>query len=100
MGRCSSGVVTTILWKTQAWTAPRAPTDVQATLHPSVLVQGPQGRLRVSLDIVPDEDAPRAELSAFDASGELLAQVPVPPSYRLTAASAQRWVDGGFVKPA
>jgi hypothetical protein len=88
------------LVKTASEVIRRHEQHLQATLHPSVLVQGPQGRVRVALDIVPDEDAPRAELSAFDASGELLAQVPVAPSYRLTAASAQRWVDGGFVKPA
>jgi hypothetical protein len=88
------------LVKTASEVIRRHEQHLQTTLHPSVLVQGPQGRVRVSLDIVPDEDAPRAELSATNGNGELLARVAVAPGYRLTAANAQRWVDNGFAKPA
>ena len=56
-------------------------------------------RLRVALAIVPDEDGATATLSAHDALGEELARVGVPPSFRLTAASATAWAEGGFGRP-
>jgi hypothetical protein len=55
--------------------------------------------IRVALAIVPDEEGATATLSAQDAFGELLATVPVPPTFRLTAASAEAWVLAGFAKP-
>lgn len=45
----------------------------------------------VSLDIVPDDDNPHGQLSARDSAGELLAQVRVAPSFKLTRASATAW---------
>ena len=57
------------------------------------------GRVRVSLAIVPDEDNPYATLSAHDALGELLGQVRVAPTFKLTGASAAAWIEGGFEKP-
>ena len=72
-----------------------------AQLHRSVTVSAgdEQGRVRVQLDIVPDDDHPSALLSAFDAGGEPLAQVKVAPDFRLDAASAQAWVEDGFRRP-
>ena len=56
-------------------------------------------QVRVTLDIVPDEDDPYALLGAHDEAGEQFAQVRVAPSFKLSAASAEAWVEGGFRKP-
>jgi hypothetical protein len=53
-------------------------------------------RVRVDLDIVPDEDDPHAILAAFDAaSDEPLASRRVSPTFNLTEASAQRFLRTG-----
>jgi len=57
------------------------------------------GDLRITLDIVVDDDDAHALLSAFDADGAQLAQVRVPANFRLSAASAAAWVEAGFVRP-
>jgi len=64
-----------------------------------VAVQSATGRLRVTLDIVPDDDDPHALLAAHDAAGERLAEVRVGAGFRLNAASAAAWVENGFRKP-
>ncbi|ANN76297.1 hypothetical protein [Bordetella flabilis] len=74
--------------------------QLHATLHKSVKVDTAQGRLTIKLDIVPDEDEPYAVLSAYDEFGEQLAQVHVPPTYKLGVQRASDWVAGGFGKPA
>jgi hypothetical protein len=56
-------------------------------------------RVRVALAIVPDEEGATATLSAEDELGETLAVVPVPPTFKLTVASAEAWVLAGFEKP-
>jgi hypothetical protein len=53
----------------------------------------------VTLDIVPDEDDPYADLKAFDAFGAQLAQVRVSAAFKLTKASAESWVENEFRKP-
>jgi len=78
-----------------------------ATLHKSVTVDGlidkrvdgAMARITVKLDIVADDDEPFATLSAFDATGEMLASVRVGAGYRLEARSASAWIDGGFKRP-
>lgn len=70
--------------------------QLHATLHKSVKIDTADGRLTVKLDIVPDEDEPYALLSAYDASGEQLAQVQVAPTYKLSAQRASEWAAGGF----
>jgi hypothetical protein len=57
-------------------------------------------RVTVCLDIVPDEDNPYAMLSARDEGDELLAEVRVAPSFKLSRSSAVAWAEGGFVRPA
>jgi hypothetical protein len=53
----------------------------------------------VSLDIVPDDDDPHGKLSARDSAGELLAEVRVAASYKLTRASATAWIAANFSQP-
>jgi len=74
--------------------------QLHASLHQSIEVTARQGRVTVSMDIVPDEDHPHAVLSAQDDSGEQLARVQVAASFKLTRASAVAWADGDFAKPA
>jgi hypothetical protein len=70
-----------------------------AQLHKHVAVDTDDGRIDVTLDIVPDEDDPHAFLAAADAMGDELARVRVAPTFKLTRASAQDWVATGFRKP-
>lgn len=73
--------------------------QLHASLHKSVKIDAAGGRLTVKLDIVPDEYEPYAVLSAYDELGEQLAQVQVPPTYKLNVQSASEWAAGGFCKP-
>ena len=78
----------------------RHESNERARLHKSVEVADERGeRVRVDLDIVPDEDDPHALLSAFDGAGESLAQVRVEPNWKLSARSAEAWVRGGMRAP-
>ncbi|WBX90597.1 hypothetical protein [Achromobacter mucicolens] len=70
--------------------------QLHATLHKSVKIDAAEGRLTVKLDIVPDEDEPYATLSAYDELGEQLAQIRVPPTYKLNVQRAWDWAAGGF----
>ena len=73
--------------------------QLHATLHQSVEVSSRGARVTVCLDIVPDEDNPYATLSAQDEAGEELAQIRVPPAFKLSRASATAWADNDFQKP-
>ena len=70
-----------------------------ALLHKQLYVQAAQGRVSVTLDIVPDEDDPHAWLAAQDAEGTELARFRVAPNYRLNASTALAWVEGGCRRP-
>ena len=73
---------------------------LHAQLNKNVTVTTANGqRLRVALAIVPDDEGATATLSAQDELGEELARVPVAPTFKLTAASAMAWADGGFERP-
>ena len=74
--------------------------QLHASLHQQIEIAHHNGRLTVSLDIEPDEENPSAMLRAVDDSGELLAEVRVVPSFKLTRASASAWAEGGFARPA
>jgi hypothetical protein len=88
------------LVKTAAEVVRRHEQALHAQLHKEFVVDGPDGRVRVTLDIVPDEDDPHAMLAACDIVGEPLAEWRVAASYKLSAASARDWVEGGLRKPA
>lgn len=75
---------------------------MHALLHKKVVVGSGDGEIAVTLDITVEDDAPSALLTArpaFDPGGEPLAQVRVDASFRLTAATAQAWIDGGYRRP-
>ncbi|WAI81809.1 MULTISPECIES: hypothetical protein [Achromobacter] len=72
--------------------------QLHATLHKSVKIDTDAGRLTIKLDIVPDDYEPYALLSAYDESGEQLAQVQVAPTYKLSVQRASEWASGGFPK--
>ncbi len=88
------------LVKTAAEVIRRHEQQLHASLHKSVYVDTADGRLHVTLDIVPDEDDPHALLTAHDIAGERLAQQRVAASFKLSLARATAWVEGGFGKPA
>ena len=78
----------------------RSEQQLHATLHQSITVAHGTERVTVRLDITPDDDNPWAVLSATDDGDELLAQVRVAPAFKLNRASALRWVEAGFARPA
>ncbi|WP_290873623.1 hypothetical protein [Aquabacterium sp.] len=88
------------LVKTASEVVRRHEQQLHARLHKEVVVDaGEQGRLRVTLNIVPDEDEPHALLAAWDEVGERLAQVRVRPDFKLSQASAGDWAEAGFARP-
>jgi hypothetical protein len=68
-----------------------------ARMHKSLIIFDDAGRrTRVDFDIARDEDDPHAVLAAFDEeSGELLRSKRVVPTFKLTQASAARFVQTG-----
>jgi hypothetical protein len=70
-----------------------------AMLHKDFTVRLDGEDVTVSLDIVPDEDDPYADLKALDSFGAPLAHVRVSAGFKLSKTSAQAWVDNDFRKP-
>lgn len=87
------------LVKTAAEVIRRHEQQTHADRHKSVTVTAPSGRITVKLDIVADEDDLYAELSALDAAGDELARVRVGAGFRLSAQSAEAWIENDFRKP-
>lgn len=72
----------------------------RAQRHRSVSVFDDEGAaVRVDLDIAADEDDPHALLTAWSDADEKLAERRVAPNFKLSAASAQRWLASGFAEP-
>ena len=69
--------------------------QLKAQLHRSVTVATDGARIRVDLDIVPDEDDPHAVLTSFDETGAVLTRSTVPANFVLSEASARKWLAGG-----
>ena len=69
----------------------------RARLHRTLSYTSEDGRrVRLDLDIAPDEDDPHAILAAFDEqTGERLRSGRVSPAFKLTASTAQRFVRTG-----
>ena len=87
------------LVKTASEVLRRHEQQLYAQYHKSVTVDVPSGRIKVTLDIVPDEYDPHALLGACDDFGEQLAQVRVSPGFKLTMSSASAWIDNDFRRP-
>lgn len=66
--------------------------QLHAQLHRSVTVETTDERVRVDLDIKPDEDDPHAVLTAHYASGAVRARVEA--NFKLSVESARRWLAG------
>jgi hypothetical protein len=66
--------------------------QLRAKLRQRVVVYGEEGRVEVTLDIVPDEDEPYGVLAARDERGEVVAQERVSAAFRLNEDSAGRWL--------
>lgn len=90
------------LVKTASEVLRRHEQQLRAQLHKSLTVATAtgDGELEITLDIIPDEDEPYALLTALDAFGEQLAQVQVPPNFKLSKASAASWVENEFRRPS
>jgi hypothetical protein len=68
--------------------------QLHAQLHRSVTATAKSGeRIRVDLDVVPDEDDPHAILTVFDEAGAVASRSTVPADFKLTAESARRWLE-------
>jgi maltose-binding protein MalE len=87
------------LVKTASEVIRRHEQQLHAMLHKSTVISSAQGELKVTLDIVPDEDNPYALLTAIDEMGEQVAQVRVAPTFKLSPASAQAWAENDFRAP-
>ncbi len=72
----------------------------RAMLHKSLTVSDASGaRVRVALQIIPDEDDPHAWLTATDEAGAELARVRVAANFKLAPATAAAWIEGAFRQP-
>lgn len=87
------------LVKTASEVIRRHEQQLHAQLHKSTVVSTEQGELKITLDIVPDEDNPYAVLTAVDQMGEQVAQVRVQPTFKLSPSSATTWVENDFRAP-
>jgi maltose-binding protein MalE len=87
------------LVKTASEVLRRHEQQLHAMLHKSTVVSTGQGELKVTLDIVPDEDNPHAYLAAFDDMGEQVARVRVDAGFKLSPSSAHAWIENDFRAP-
>ena len=74
--------------------------QLHAQLNKHVFVGHGTERIRVALRIVPAEDNPHGLLSAQDESGTTLGEARVAPTFKLTATSAETWVENGYPSKA
>lgn len=88
-----------ILVKTATEFRRRSEQQRYAQLHRSVTLNNADSNITVTLDIVPDDDFPYAELKAWNNMGELLSRTQVAPDFILSVANAERWVASDYRKP-
>jgi hypothetical protein len=87
------------LVKTAAEFRQRQVQQLRATLHQSITINAPVGRISVTLDVVTDDDDPHAMLTAHDANDQQLGRVRVAAGFKLNKSSANAWIDGEFSPP-
>ena len=73
--------------------------QLRAQLHKALSLDGAEGRIDVTLDIVPDDDDPHALLAAHSPLGALLGQARVAANFKLNVSSATAWVASGYARP-
>ncbi len=73
--------------------------QLHAQLNRNVTVTSDGRRIRVALNIVPDEEGATASLVAEDEFGEELGRAAVAPAFRLDVNTALAWITSGFDKP-
>jgi hypothetical protein len=84
------------LVKTAAEFVRRHEQQLHASLHQQVEIVHAGARVRVTLDIDPDEESPSARLRATATGGDVLGDVAVSPAFKLTRTRAQAWADADF----
>jgi hypothetical protein len=68
----------------------------RAQLHRSVTTVTADGaRVRVDLDVIPDEDDPHAMVTVFDQAGATVMRSRVAANFKLTSESARTWIEEG-----
>ena len=68
----------------------------RAQLHRSVTAATPDGaRMKVILDVIPDEDDPHAILTVHDQAGATVTRARVAANFKLTSESARKWIEEG-----
>jgi hypothetical protein len=72
---------------------------LHAQLHKYLYVRTEEGELKITMDIIPDEEHPYAILKAFDEMGEQVATSRVEANFKLTTANADKWVESDFRAP-
>jgi hypothetical protein len=87
------------LVKTASEFVRRSEQQLYALLHQSIIVTSGAALVTVQLDIEPDDENPRARLSAIAADGGRLADVSVSPAFKLNRSSATAWVASAFARP-
>jgi hypothetical protein len=87
------------LVKTAAEVLRRHEQQLHALLHKSTVIFVGDAELKVTLDIVPDEEHPYALLAAIDETGEPVAQARVAATFKLTTDSASAWAANDFRAP-
>jgi hypothetical protein len=87
------------LVKTASEVLRRHEQQLHAILHKSIYVNLADADIRVTLDIVPDEDNPYAMLSAHDADNAELAKIKVSAGFKLSKSSATKWIENDFRNP-
>ena len=87
------------LVKTASEVLRRHEQQLHALLHKSTVIFVGDAELKITLDIVPDEEHPYALLAAIDEMGEPVAQARVPASFKLTTDSASAWAANDFRAP-
>lgn len=88
------------LVKTASEVLRRHEQQLHAQLHKSTVVNIDGAEIKVTLDIVPDDDHPYALLTAIGEDGERMAQVRTSASFKLSPASAVAWVENDYRKPS
>jgi hypothetical protein len=84
------------LVKTASEVLRRHEQQLHAQLHKEVGVGAGTERIRVALQIVPDDEYPYGVLTAEDAFGQALGEARVAANFQLSAAKALAWIEDGY----